>query len=72
MTDIKKLRTKMYELGISVERLSTETEISKDTLYRRFKNNGDDFTVLEVQLIAKALSLNEDEIMEIFFARSVA
>ena len=72
MTDIKKLRTKMYELGISVEKLSIETEISKDTLYRRFKNNGDDFTVLEVQLIAKALSLNEDEIMEIFFTRSVA
>lgn len=72
MTDIKELRSKMLKKDISVEKLASMTGISKDTLYRRIKNNGEDFTCAEVQAIARALELTEDEIMIIFFAHNVA
>lgn len=72
MTDIKELRLKMFEKDFSVEKLASKTGIGKDTLYRRMKNNGSDFTCAEVQAISKELELTENDIMSIFFNSVVA
>lgn len=72
MCNIKKLKSKMVERDISVDLLSEQTGISRDTLYRRFHCDGRDFTVAEVNSISKVLNLSLEDIMLIFFTQVVA
>ena len=69
--NISKLKGKITEHDFTIEQLSTETGISTDTLYRRFKD-GKKFTIEEVNKIVFALNLSAREAMEIFFAEYVA
>ena len=70
MVNVKKLRGKMVELDINVDRLATEIEVNTATLYRKIDSGN--FTVKEAQRIADVLGLNKDELNAIFFSEEVA
>ena len=72
MVNIRKLRAKMVETGVNVERLASEIGVDKSTLYRRLAGNGEDFTIKEADLIRTALSLSVSEASAIFFTSDVA
>lgn len=72
MVNIRKLRAKMVEAGVNVERLASEIGVDKSTLYRRLAGNGEDFTIKEADLIRTALSLSVSEASTIFFTSDVA
>ena len=72
MVNIKMLRAKMLEKNISVEGLATIIGINKATLYRRLNNGAEDMSIKEAVNIANALTLNAQEVTNIFFASFVA
>lgn len=72
MVNVKKLKEKMREKGWNVEKLSKVIGIDKSTFYRKLNNNGLEFTVKEVDMIAKNLKLTYDEVNDIFFSQFVA
>lgn len=72
MVNIKKLRSKMVEHGISVEELASIMNIDRATLYRRLEKDGESFTIKEADVITRALKLNADEANAIFFSQFVA
>ena len=55
-----------------MESLANSIGMDRATLYRKIVNNGETFTLKEVDGIVKALSLTPDEGMRIFFAQNVA
>lgn len=71
MVNVNKLRGKMVEYEYNVERLANETNIDKAKLYRRFQNP-EEFTIREANQIINILNLTPDEIIAIFFSKSVA
>ena len=64
--NVPKLKGKMAEKGISVDALSSKTNIERSRLYRRF-NNGEKFTVEEARMIKETLELTNDDASAIFF-----
>ena len=70
--NIRKLRAKLVEEDVNVEKLSKELQMSSDALYRRFKTDGDVLTIKEANAIVKALGLTGEEATEIFFGSTVA
>ena len=72
MVNINKLKGKIVEKGMNISKLATKIDIDKSTLYRKIKNNGDDISIKEADLIVKALDLTIDEANAIFFNQFVA
>lgn len=72
MVNINKLKGKIVECGLTVEKLAEEINIDRSTLYRKFNNKGETFTIKEANQIAKVLNLNISEVNAIFFSRHVA
>lgn len=72
MINVNKLKGKIVENGLKVGELALKIGIDRSTFYRKLKNQGDSFTVREVNLICKELKLTKDEAMEIFFTHYVA
>lgn len=72
MINVNKLKGKIVENGLKVGELALKIGIDRSTFYRKLKNQGDSFTVKEVNLICKELKLTKDEAMEIFFTNYVA
>lgn len=72
MMNVKKLRAKMIEMDINVEKLSENTGIDRSTFYRRLQHNGEEFSIKEADKISKALKLSFNEVMAIFFSQFVA
>lgn len=72
MVNINKLKGKMVECGMNVEKLSDKIGVDKSTLYRKLSTNGENFTIKEANLIAKELNLTYSEVNSIFFANEVA
>lgn len=72
MVNTKKLKGKMVELDVSICSLAEQLEISEATLYRRLLDNGESFTIKEVDLIVKALNLKCEDANAIFFSQLVA
>lgn len=64
--NVLKLRGKMVEKEISVENLASIIGRDKSSVYRRL-DNGETFTVGEVQKIKDALELTHEEASAIFF-----
>ena len=71
MVNVNKLRAKIVEKGLNVERLSELSGINKATIYRRF-NDPDEITIEEADKLVSALEMNADEAMAIFLAQCVA
>lgn len=72
MVNITLLQKTIKQKGSSPRELSNQIGIDTSTLYRRFNNNGEDFTIGEVEAIAEALNLTNEEFNNIFFAHLVA
>ncbi|RDU22181.1 helix-turn-helix domain-containing protein [Anaerosacchariphilus polymeriproducens] len=72
MVNINKLKGKIVEQGLTVERLANIINIDKSTLYRKISNSGETFTIKEADLICKALKLTFSEVNDIFFSQYVA
>lgn len=72
MININKLRGKIVERGLNVEDLANMISIHKSTLYRHLSGGGEDLSIKEANDIATALKLNHDDVMDIFFASTVA
>jgi len=72
MVNINKLRGKIVEKELTIERLAERIGVDRSTLYRRIDNNGDGFTIKEVDLICRVLELTGREANEIFFSQYVA
>lgn len=67
MVNVKRLKGKIVEYGISVDILAKEIGINKSTLYRKINSGGGNITVSEVKKISGVLKLSRNEIYEIFF-----
>jgi predicted transcriptional regulator len=73
MVNINKLKAKIVESELTVERLALIIGVNKATLYRKINGNGENFTIKEVDSIIKALNiLSISEITAIFFTQFVA
>lgn len=72
MININKLKGKIVERGMNISILANEIGIDRSTLYRKIKNNGDDISIKEANLIVKVLNLTIDEANAIFFNQIVA
>lgn len=66
MVNINKLKGKMVECGMNVEKLSDKIGVDKSTLYRKLSTNGENFTIKEANLIARELNLTYSEVNSIF------
>lgn len=70
--NVNKLKGKIVENGLSVKEVSESIGIEKSTFYRKLNNQGETFTVREINLIRETLKLTKEEAMAIFFMNSVA
>lgn len=61
-----KLKGKIVERGINVEKLAEYLAIDRATLYRKI-NNFDKFTIGEARKVKSALELTDEEATLIFF-----
>lgn len=67
MVNISKLKGRMVEKGFTQARLGKAIGVSLSTINQRFKQGGDTFTVGEVERIAMALQMSQQDVDEIFF-----
>lgn len=72
MVNINKLKGKIVENGLTIEKLADNIGIDRSTLYRKINNNGETFTIKEADLILNALNLTAEEAKAIFFSQLVA
>ncbi|MDR1567505.1 MAG: helix-turn-helix domain-containing protein [Streptococcaceae bacterium] len=66
MINVSILRGKIVERNMTQEVVADEMGINRSTFYRKMKEYGKQFTVEEVQKLAKILSLTSDDVMKIF------
>ncbi len=71
MFNRNKLRGKMAEKEISVEKMAYKIGINPVTLYRKTVGESE-FTRSEIQKITEILSLSMQEVKDIFFADELA
>lgn len=72
MVNINKLKGKIVEKGMTIEKLAEKIGIDRSTIYRKMGASGEPFTIREANLICKALGLDGQEAMAIFFSHYVA
>lgn len=70
--DVKKLKAKMVEKGVSVEQTAKCIKISRSTLYRQLSHDGKKLTIENCILLSTFLQLTKEEVNEIFFASMFA
>lgn len=72
MVDVDRLRGKIVERRMSIEKVAEAIGLNTSTLYRRINGGGGAFTINEADMIASLLKLTTDELNKIFFAQYVA
>lgn len=72
LVNVNKLKGKIVERGLNVEKLADIIGLNRSTVYRKLNENGETFTVGEANLICKVLELSSAEATEIFFGQQVA
>ncbi len=70
--NINKLRGKIIENGMTVNDVASYIGMDRSTFYRKLNNEGETFTIKEVNLIRDVLNLTVDEAVSIFFTNIVA
>lgn len=70
MINKKLLLYKIAQMGKSTKEISDSIGINVSTFYRKIEKNT--FKCSEVESIANSIELNAEELLEIFFANSVA
>lgn len=68
MTDIKILKRRMGDSGMSIVYIAEKAGISRETLYNRLKSG--DFRLSEICALSKILNLSKKERDEIFFTET--
>lgn len=68
MVNIPKLKGKLVENELTIAQISERIGVDKSTIYRKINSGGDNFTIGEVQMLARELKLNLCDINAIFFA----
>lgn len=58
----------MVECKINADKMAAMIGVNRATFYRKLENSGEAFTIREVNIIAKALNLDLDELNAIFLA----
>lgn len=71
MIAVNKLKGKVVEQGMTMTAFAKEIGMDYSSLYRRLDGQIS-FTVSDVEVITKVLHLNNEDIVKIFFAKSVA
>lgn len=72
MVNVNKLKGKIVENDLTIEKLAGIIGIDKSTLYRKISHKGETFTIKEANLLARALRLTAGEVNAIFFSHFVA
>ena len=67
-TDIRKLKSRLVENGLTQEQMAQHLRVSEGTVSRKMTGGGLDFSIGQVHEIASLLSLTGAEVVEIFFA----
>lgn len=67
MLNILKLKGKIAENGLNMTSLAKKIGMNKDTLYRKVANDGGKLNLSDVESIADALCLSDEDIYVIFF-----
>lgn len=72
MVNINKLKGKVVEKGMTIEKLAEQIGVDRSTLYRKMGSDGETFTIKEANMICDALDLDGREATAIFFSQYVA
>lgn len=72
MVNVNKLKGKIVEKELTIEKLAERIGVDRSTLYRKIDSNGDGITIREADLICKELELTGKEASDIFFSQFVA
>ncbi|ARQ03912.1 XRE family transcriptional regulator [Macrococcoides caseolyticum] len=67
MVDIKELKKMIASKGYNLEQFAEKIGMGRSTLYRKMKDNGNNFTIGEIETIVKILRLTKKESISIFF-----
>lgn len=67
MTDVKLLKEKIADTGMTITAISRKTGILRETLYKKI-NGETEFKASEISAISDVLRLNNSERDKIFFA----
>lgn len=67
MTDIKLLKKKIKDSGMTITFIAKKTGMLRETFYNRMRKNGD-FRASEIAALTKILNLSKSERDCIFFA----
>lgn len=70
MTDVKLLKEKIADTGMTITAISRKTGILRETLYKKI-NGETEFKASEISAISDVLRLNNSERDKIFFASIV-
>lgn len=66
MVDIKELKKMIANKGYNLEQFAEKIGMGRSTLYRKMKDNGNNFTIGEIETIVKILKLTKKESISIF------
>ena len=72
MVNIQKLKGKMVENGVSVEKMAEIIGVNRSTMYRKLDPNGKNISIKEATIMARELKMSFSEVNEIFFNSEVA
>lgn len=63
--NINRLKGAVYQRGLTLEELASQTGIPRSTIWRNFKANN--MALVQVKKIKDALRLTNEEVLSIFF-----
>lgn len=72
MVNINKLKGRIVEKQLTIEKLAGKIGLDRSTLYRKISNDGETLSIREANLICKELGISGREATEIFFSQHVA
>ncbi len=72
MINLKEFKKVLKQNNSSINKIADELSVNRSTIYRKLQNNGESFTIKEINLIVHKLNLTQEDIINIFFAINVA
>ncbi len=72
MANVMKLKGKIAENGLTIEKTANMIGIDNSTFHRKMKNDGINFSIGEANKLVEILKLTQEEAMVIFFNDIVA
>ena len=72
MVNLKKFKRILKQKNSSIQQVAEDLSVNKSTIYRKLQNNGESFTIKEINTIVNNLNLSKEDIINIFFALDIA